>query len=121
MAAVKNLFSPEFRNRLDAIIQFKHLDQETIVRVVDKFIMELEAQLDIKGVILNVAPQARMWLAEHGYERSMGARPMARLIQEVIKKPIAEELLFGDLSNGGTLDITVEEGKLAFKIKSLSE
>ena len=119
--AVKTLFSPEFRNRLDAIIQFKHLDQETIVRVVDKFIMELEAQLELKGVLLNVDLQARRWLTEHGYDRSMGARPMARLIQEVIKKPLADELLFGDLANGGTLDITVEEGKLSFKIKSLSE
>lgn len=98
---IKRIFSPEFRNRLDAIVHFKPLSPETIAHVVDKFIIELETQLEDKRVSINVTETARHWLAKHGYDPLMGARPMARLIQEKIKKPLAEELLFGQLEKGG--------------------
>jgi ATP-dependent Clp protease ATP-binding subunit ClpA len=101
MEAIRRMFSPEFRNRLDAIIQFNSLDQRTIQRVVDKMLVEVEAQLEQKGVQLHVDDAAREWLARKGYDPKMGARPMARVIQESIKRPLAEELLFGALSNGG--------------------
>ena len=113
MEAIKKLFTPEFRNRLDAIIQFKPLDPQTIEYVVDKFVIELEAQLEQKGVTVEVNQQARAWLAERGYDRKMGARPMARVIQESIKKPLAEELLFGRLENGGHVIISVANDELA--------
>ncbi len=102
---IKKLFSPEFRNRLDAIIQFKALDEDTIVHVVDKFILELEAQLADKHVTLELDAAARAWLARHGYDPAMGARPMARLIQERIKKALADELLFGRLADGGHVKV----------------
>lgn len=117
MSAVSRAFSPEFRNRLDAIIQFAALDQSTILSVVDKFISELEVQLEVRHVILEVDAEARTWLAENGYDKNMGARPMARLIQEQIKKPLAEELLFGKLSNGGRVKVTADKGKLKFLIE----
>lgn len=117
LAAANRLFSPEFRNRLDAIIQFKPLTTKTILSVVDKFIAELEGQLSIKNVVLEVDDDARAWLAKHGYDKKMGARPMARLIQEQVKKPLAEELLFGRLSNGGHVKLTVEKAKLKFAIE----
>ena len=101
MAVLKRTFSPEFRNRIDGIIQFKPLDEATILGVVDKFLVQMQAQLDEKKVALTVTPEARAWLAEHGYDVKMGARPMARTLQEHIKKPLAEELLFGRLSKGG--------------------
>ena len=101
LEVIKRMFSPEFRNRLDAIIQFKALESDTIGHVVDKFIIELEAQLVAKHVTLEVSGAARAWLAVRGYDRKMGARPMARVIQEHIKKPLAEELLFGRLASGG--------------------
>jgi ATP-dependent Clp protease ATP-binding subunit ClpA len=101
MEAIKRLFSPEFRNRLDGIIQFNGLDTRTIQRVVDKLLVEVEAQLEQKGVQLHVDDAAREWLARKGYDPKMGARPMARVIQEAIKRPLAEELLFGRLSGGG--------------------
>ncbi len=101
MEAIKKMFSPEFRNRLDAIVQFKALSGEVIQTVVDKFLTELQAQLDDKKVELDVDTEARQWLAIHGYDEKMGARPMARLIQEKIKKPLAEEVLFGKLASGG--------------------
>ncbi len=91
---LRRQFSPEFRNRLDSIIQFKALNVETIGFVVDKFIMELEEQLANRGVTLSLDKEARLWLIEHGYDKQMGARPMARLIQEHVKKPLADELLF---------------------------
>ena len=116
MEIIKRMFTPEFRNRLDAIIQFAGLSQEHIAKVVDKFIFELEGQLQEKHVSLVVEPEARVWLAEHGYDPKMGARPMARLIQEEIKKPMAEELLFGKLISGGTVRVDVSEGKLVFDI-----
>lgn len=100
MADINRMFSPEFRNRLDAIVQFGYLDQETILRVVDKFIRELRDQLKVKNVRLEVSNDARRWLAENGYNRVMGARPMARIIQERLKLPLAEELLYGKLEEG---------------------
>jgi ATP-dependent Clp protease ATP-binding subunit ClpA len=121
MEAIKKVFSPEFRNRLDAVIQFKALDPTVITRVVDKFIYELEAQLQDKGVTLDVADSAREWLAEHGFDAKMGARPMARIIQEHIKKPLAEELLFGRLANGGHLVIRAEDGQLLHEIREEEE
>jgi ATP-dependent Clp protease ATP-binding subunit ClpA len=119
--AIKRLFSPEFRNRLDATIQFKPLDSATIAFVVDKFIIELEAQLEDKNVTLEVDSTARHWLAEHGYDEKMGARPMARIIQEHIKRPLAEELLFGKLARGGHIRISVREGKLAFALEGAEQ
>ena len=118
---IKRHFSPEFRNRLDAIIQFSPLDSRTIVNVVDKFIMELETQLEEKGVSIELDDEARAWLAEHGFEPSMGARPMARVIKEHIKKPLAEELLFGVLEGGGHVRVGVEEGKLSFAFEGKKE
>lgn len=107
MEAIKRLFSPEFRNRLDAIIQFNGLDTRTIQRVVDKLLVEVEAQLEQKGVLLHIDDSVREWLAVKGYDPKMGARPMARLIQESIKRVLAEDLLFGNLVNGGHAYITV--------------
>ncbi|WP_133127157.1 ATP-dependent Clp protease ATP-binding subunit ClpA [Legionella nagasakiensis] len=114
MEVIKRQFSPEFRNRLDAIINFTALDVKTIGLVVDKFIMELEEQLSNKAVTFKVEKPAREWLIEHGYNKTMGARPMARLIQENIKKPLADELLFGKLANGGHVTLKVKDGKLHF-------
>ena len=110
--ALKKAFTPEFRNRLDSVVQFKALTRETILHVVDKFLTELQGQLDDKGVMLNVNDDARLWLAEHGYDEAMGARPMNRLIQDKIKKPLAEQILFGQLNKGGEVDVLVEEGEL---------
>ncbi|MBS0358894.1 MAG: ATP-dependent Clp protease ATP-binding subunit ClpA [Proteobacteria bacterium] len=121
MEAINRLFTPEFRNRLDAIIHFHTLDSKTIHLVVDKFILELEAQLEPKGVILEIDSDARDWLALHGYDRSMGARPMARLIQEKLKKPLAEELLFGKLSDGGRVRVTVLNDDLNLKFYTEEE
>lgn len=109
---LKRQFSPEFRNRLDAVINFQPLDEQTIGLVVDKFIMELEEQLSSKGVVLEVDKAARDWLITHGYDKVMGARPMARLIQEQIKKPLAEELLFGKLIHGGHVTLSMRDDKL---------
>ena len=117
MASVNRVFSPEFRNRLDAIIQFKPLDPKTILSVVNKFVSELEGQLQARNVILEVDEEARAWLAKNGYDKKMGARPMTRLIQEQIKKPLAEELLFGKLSNGGHVKVTTDKGKIKFLIE----
>ena len=107
MEAIRRLFSPEFRNRLDAIIQFNPLDTATIERVVDKLIVEVESQLEQKGVQIALDDAARRWIAQKGYDPKMGARPMARVIQEHIKRPLAEELLFGQLTNGGVVRISV--------------
>jgi len=114
MEAIRRLFTPEFRNRLDAIVQFNSLDPTVITQVVDKFIFELEAQLQDQQVTIEVDESARLWLAEHGYDPKMGARPMARIIQQHIKKPLAEELLFGKLANGGHLVIREQDGSLEF-------
>ncbi len=122
MKAIQKLFSPEFRNRLDGIIQFSALDSDTIQRVADKLLLELEAQLEQKNVSLDVDPGARVWVAKHGYDEKMGARPMARLIQEKIKRPLAEELLFGDLSAGGHVKVTTDASdQLALKITKVLE
>jgi ATP-dependent Clp protease ATP-binding subunit ClpA len=110
MEILKKLFSPEFRNRLDAIIQFDPLDEQSVARVVDKLIVELEAQLDKNNVTIELEPAARDWVAARGYDRKMGARPMARVIQEHIKRPLAEELLFGKLTEGGHVRVEVAEG-----------
>jgi ATP-dependent Clp protease ATP-binding subunit ClpA len=107
MEVLKKLFSPEFRNRLDAIIQFEPLDELSIARVVDKLIVELEAQLDKNDVTIELEPAARDWVATRGYDKKMGARPMARVIQEHIKRPLAEELLFGKLADGGHVRVEV--------------
>lgn len=114
LEVIKKQFSPEFRNRLDAIINFAPLNTETIGLVVDKFIMELDEQLSHKGVTFSVDKLAREWLIEHGYDKTMGARPMARLIQENVKKPLADELLFGKLMHGGHVNLKVKDGKLHF-------
>ena len=121
MEVIKKLFTPEFRNRLDGIIQFKQLDAATIGHVVDKFIVELEAQLEEKNVTLDVDEAARRWLAEHGFDPQMGARPMARVIQERIKKPLAGELLFGKLASGGHVIVTLKDGEPAFKYEASEE
>jgi ATP-dependent Clp protease ATP-binding subunit ClpA len=109
MEVLKKLFSPEFRNRLDSIIQFAPLDEKSIERVVDKLIVELEAQLEKNEVTIELEPAARAWIAERGYDKSMGARPMARVIQEHIKRPLAEELLFGALKQGGHVRVGCNE------------
>ncbi len=116
MEAIKRLFSPEFRNRLDAIVQFKGLTPVTIAQVVDKFLIELEAQLESKKVTVEVDRAGRAWLAERGYDPKMGARPMARIIQENIKRKLAEELLFGRLINGGHVAVTVRDDELQVEI-----
>jgi ATP-dependent Clp protease ATP-binding subunit ClpA len=118
MRVVEKAFSPEFRNRLDAIIQFKPLDISIVGNVVDKFIFELETLLADKNVTLSLDSEARLWLAENGCDPKMGARPMARLIQEEIKKPLANDLLFGKLANGGHVRVFVEDKKLTFTIES---
>jgi ATP-dependent Clp protease ATP-binding subunit ClpA len=118
MEAIRRLFSPEFRNRLDAVIQFGPLSVATIERVVEKLLVEVETQLEQKGVALTVDDDARRWLAERGYDPKMGARPMARLIQEQIKRPLAEELLFGKLSGGGQVVVGVSTDGTALKHES---
>jgi len=118
---IKRMFNPEFRNRLDAVIQFDALDPETISYVVDKFLVELETQLDGKKVSIDVDADARLWLAEHGYDLIMGARPMSRLIQEKIKKPLAEELLFGQLASGGNVVVTVKDDDIAVELETEAE
>ena len=116
MAIIKKSFTPEFRNRLDAIIQFASLDAHSIARVVDKLVVELEAKLGSNNVTLELDDAARNWIAERGYDRKMGARPMARIIQEQIKRPLAEELLFGSLADGGHVRICVAaDGNLELK------
>ncbi len=116
--AIKKMFSPEFRNRLDAIVQFGPLDEKTVGHVVDKFIIELESQLEERRVVIEVDENARAWLAEHGFDKLMGARPMARIIQENIKRALAEELLFGRLEGGGHVRVGVEDGKLSLSYEN---
>jgi ATP-dependent Clp protease ATP-binding subunit ClpA len=121
MEVIKRIFTPEFRNRLDAIIQFDSLTPETVSHVVDKFLIELEHQLEEKKVSLRVEDEARAWLAVHGFDAKMGARPMARTIQEYIKKPLAEELLFGRLAKGGHVRIAVSGDSLSFDVEGVEE
>ena len=112
MEVIKRMFTPEFRNRLDAIIQFQSLDQKTIGSVVDKFIAQLESQLSDRKVELIVDQAARAWIGEQGYDPQMGARPMARVLQEHIKRPLSEEILFGRLAKGGTVKVSLRDGRL---------
>jgi ATP-dependent Clp protease ATP-binding subunit ClpA len=114
--AIKRLFTPEFRNRLDATIAFSGLSPEIVARVVEKFVMQLEAQLADRNVTIELSSAAKEWLAERGYDKLFGARPLGRLIQEYIKKPLAEELLFGKLVRGGAVKVTMRDGKLDFEI-----
>jgi ATP-dependent Clp protease ATP-binding subunit ClpA len=114
--AVKRMFSPEFRNRLDAVVAFSYLGKETVARVVDKFILQLELQLAEQNVHIQFDKDARDWLADKGYDKLYGARPMGRLIQEKIKQPLAEELLFGKLADGGEVHVSVKDGKAAFEL-----
>ena len=117
LEAINKMFSPEFRNRLDAIIGFSPLSEDVILRVVDKFIMQLEVQLEDRGVEIELSLEAKQWLGEKGFDRMYGARPLARIIQEHIKKPLAEELLFGKLVKGGVARVSVKAGKLVFDIE----
>lgn len=122
MAEINKTFTPEFRNRLDGVVWFNHLTPEVLEQVVDKFICELQAQLDKKGVSLEVDPSAHAWIAEKGYDKEMGARPMSRVIQEHLKKPLANEILFGQLSKGGSVKVSVsDKGELKFDYDSNSE
>ncbi len=122
-AAVEKLFTPEFRNRLDAIIPFAALAPETVERVVEKFILQLEGQLGERGVTIGLAPEARAWLAKKGYDPQYGARPLSRVIQENVKKPLAEELLFGSLQKGGAVTVALDapSNKLVFDIRPNAE
>jgi ATP-dependent Clp protease ATP-binding subunit ClpA len=124
--AINRMFSPEFRNRLDAMIGFSHLPPEIVRKVVEKFVMQLEAQLSERQVIIELSDEAAAWLAEKGYDQQMGARPLARVIQEHVKKPLADEVLFGKLSKGGTVRVLLErlpdgESRLAFQYLSREE
>jgi ATP-dependent Clp protease ATP-binding subunit ClpA len=112
--AINRMFTPEFRNRLDAVISFASLTPETIGRVVDKFILQLEEQLADRNVTIELDTAARKWLGEKGYDKLFGARPLARIIQEHVKKPLAEELLFGKLVKGGVVHVQVKDNKLSF-------
>eukprot|EP01037_Dinobryon_pediforme_P001506 gene1506-1528_t len=114
--AIKRMFTPEFRNRLDAVIPFAALTQDTVGRVVEKFVMQLEAQLADRNVTIELSSGAKEWLAERGYDRLYGARPLARVIQEHIKKPLAEELLFGRLTKGGSVKVTLKDKALDFEV-----
>ncbi|UZK67598.1 ATP-dependent Clp protease ATP-binding subunit ClpA [Sphingomonas sp. M1-B02] len=114
--AVKNLFTPEFRNRLDAIVPFDYLPPEVVARVVDKFVLQLELQLADRGVHIQLDDEAKAWLTERGYDKLYGARPMGRLMQEKVKQPLAEELLFGKLIHGGEVNVKLKDNALAFEI-----
>jgi ATP-dependent Clp protease ATP-binding subunit ClpA len=116
MEAIKRIFTPEFRNRLDAVVQFGPLSVETIRTVVDKFLVELQVQLDDKKVTLHVAESARDWFVEHGYSETMGARPMGRLIQDKLKKALAEEILFGELVDGGEVQVSIVNDEVKLDI-----
>jgi ATP-dependent Clp protease ATP-binding subunit ClpA len=109
MAEIKRMFTPEFRNRLDAMVSFKSLDHDIIVRVVDKFLMQLEDQLHEKKVDVSFTPALKEFLAKKGFDPQMGARPMARLIQDTVRKALADELLFGRLANGGSVTVDLEQ------------
>ncbi|MGL5359264.1 MAG: ATP-dependent Clp protease ATP-binding subunit ClpA [Shewanella sp.] len=115
LSEINRVFSPEFRNRLDSIVWFNHLDMTIIAKVVDKFLVELQAQLDAKHVILEVSDEARTLLAEKGYDKNMGARPMARVVTELIKRPLADEILFGALESGGVAYVDVNEGEIVIR------
>jgi ATP-dependent Clp protease ATP-binding subunit ClpA len=115
-AAIERTFTPEFRNRLDAVISFGSLPREVILQVVEKFVLQLEAQLMERGVSIELSDDAANWLADKGYDDRMGARPLGRVIQEHVKKPLAEELLFGRLKDGGLVRVLVKDGELSLDI-----
>ncbi len=117
VVAIERMFTPEFRNRLDAVISFSALPKSVIMQVVEKFVLQLEAQLMDRNVQIELTPEAAEWLADKGYDDKMGARPLGRVIQENIKKPLAEELLFGKLAKGGIVHVTVQEGEISLKIE----
>jgi ATP-dependent Clp protease ATP-binding subunit ClpA len=124
--AINRMFSPEFRNRLDATIAFGHLPPEVVRKVVEKFVLQLEAQLSERQVNIELSDEAAEWLAQKGYDPQMGARPLARVIQEHVKKPLADEVLFGKLAKGGTVRVLLKstddgEGELAFEYLSRDE
>jgi len=121
MEAINKLFTPEFRNRLDAVVPFEPLSPEVILTVADKFLTALQTQLDEKQVQLQVDDAAREWLVEEGYDRNMGARPMERVIQEHIKKPLADMVLFGALSKGGIAKVTVDIEGEGLSVKAVIE
>jgi ATP-dependent Clp protease ATP-binding subunit ClpA len=124
MEAIRRLFSPEFRNRLDAIIPFGALPVPVVHQVVQKFVIQLEAQLAERRVTFDLSPEAIAWLADKGYDERMGARPLGRVIQEHVKKPLADEVLFGKLKRGGTVKVTVvndEAGKPGLKLEAISD
>ena len=114
--AVKKMFTPEFRNRLDAIVPFSYLPPAVVARVVDKFILQLELQLADRNVHIELDDEARQWLVDRGYDKLYGARPMGRLVQEKIKQPLAEELLFGKLVNGGEVKVRIKDNQPVFEI-----
>ncbi|MGQ0699361.1 MAG: ATP-dependent Clp protease ATP-binding subunit ClpA [Panacagrimonas sp.] len=118
LEVIRKMFTPEFRNRLDAIVAFAALGKAEIARVVDKFLLQLEEQLASKGVVLEIDDSAREWIATRGYDPKMGARPMARVIQENLKRPLAEELLFGKLAHGGRVHVDVKDDKLDFELEA---
>jgi ATP-dependent Clp protease ATP-binding subunit ClpA len=117
--AINKLFAPEFRNRLDSVVSFGHLPKTVVARVVDKFVLQLEAQLADRNVTIELSDEAREWLVENGYDEAMGARPMARLIQSTIKTPLADEVLFGRLKNGGTVKVVVVQSETGIKVLGL--
>jgi ATP-dependent Clp protease ATP-binding subunit ClpA len=114
--AIQRLFAPEFRNRLDAIVAFKALDAETIRSVVTKFILQLEAQLADRNITIELTDEANDWLAKNGFDELYGARPLARVIQEHIKKPLADDILFGRLTRGGHVKVELKDGKIVFDV-----
>ncbi len=116
-AAIERTFTPEFRNRLDAVVSFAPLPKEVIMQVVEKFVLQLEAQLMDRNVHIELTPKAAAWLADKGYDDKMGARPLGRVIQEHIKKPLAEELLFGKLAKGGVVKVGVKDGNIDLRIE----
>ena len=124
MAAINRLFTPEFRNRLDAVVPFAPLPADVVHRVVEKFVMQLEAQLADRNVTFELSEEAIQWLAEEGYDEKMGARPLGRVIQEHIKRPLADKVLFGELKKGGTVRVTVEEdedGKKTLALEAIAD
>ncbi|MBV9510213.1 MAG: ATP-dependent Clp protease ATP-binding subunit ClpA, partial [Caulobacteraceae bacterium] len=120
-AAIKRLFTPEFRNRLDATVAFRPLTPEIIRQVVHKFVLQLEAQLADRHVTISLTDDAADWLAKNGFDELYGARPLARVIQEHIKKPLADEILFGKLVRGGHVRVSLKDGKLAFDFDAPGE
>jgi ATP-dependent Clp protease ATP-binding subunit ClpA len=113
--AIKRLFTPEFRNRLDSTIAFSHLAPDTMMLIVDKFLLQLEAQLHDRNVEIAATDAAREWLGKKGYDRAFGARPLGRVIQEHVKRPMSEEVLFGKLENGGRVTVDVKDGDVVFE------